>query len=345
MDAKSDDVVDTAGQSSNLGGNEGATEESLKEYDEALHNIDEDLSKAITLYVPPSHAAYPTWITYIDAAAIDICDRQGNIDSQCYISDNTIAVISQVSVCKTNLKYVRKIPSKRNRQPSKVYQLPFVSVFDSGSKDKEVIQTHKKLKYLFEGHNINGPYAEDLFSKFSVWMSTGLYNPHAIKSFHWVLAVIVLKERCIRVYDLMKGHRGHADEIKELAEMLSTYLPIFDFFEKKDRTDWSLLDADKKITDQHVFDVHIVDGIVQQSSGMLDCGLFVVAYAEFLSDRHQIPSSKFDLKKYRTRYTSLLWDYGMNKACTRYVRDNQDPPRPKRTFLRSEDTEMIDVEP
>ncbi|PHT86737.1 hypothetical protein T459_08843 [Capsicum annuum] len=143
----------------------------------------------------------------------------------------------------------------------------------------------------------------------------------------------------------MKGHRGHADEIKELAEMLSTYLPIFDFFEKKDCTDWSLLDADKKTTDQHAFDVHIVDGIVQQSSGMLDCGLFVVAYAEFLSDGHQIPSSKFDLKKYRTRYASLLWDYGMNKACTRYVRDNQDPPRPKRTFLRSEDTEMIDVEP
>ncbi|PHT38205.1 hypothetical protein CQW23_21778 [Capsicum baccatum] len=373
MDAKSDDVVDTAGQSSKLGGNEGATEESLKMK-----------TKAITLYVPPLHAAYPTWITYIDAAAIDICDRQGNIDSQCYISDNTIAAISQVSECKTNLKYVRKIPSKRNRQPSKVYQSRFVSVFDSGSKDKEVIQMHKKLKYLFEGHNINGPYAKDLFSKFSIWMSAGLYNPHATKKkakldttseyryttvncvfmnyihdtythyhrshseidlsshdenvrsmkvvsverFIWEImqglctpAVIVLKERCIRVYDSMKGHRGHADEIKELSKMLSTYLTIFDFFEKKDRTDWSLLDADKKTTDQHAFDVHIVDGIgiVQQLSVMLDCGLFVAAYAEFLSDWHQIPSSKFDLKKYRTRYASLLWELclvyrALNKA-------------------------------
>ncbi|PHT54091.1 hypothetical protein CQW23_08553 [Capsicum baccatum] len=88
----------------------------------------------------------------------------------------------------------------------------------------------------------------------------------------------------------MKGHRGHVDEIKELAEMLSTYLTISDFFEKKDHTDWSLLDAYKKKSDYHAFDVHIVDGIVQQSSGTLDCGLFVAAYAEFLSDRHQIPS-------------------------------------------------------
>ncbi|PHT86875.1 hypothetical protein T459_08981 [Capsicum annuum] len=115
-DAKSYNIVDAAGQSSKLGGNEGAAEESLK-----------------------------------------------------------------VPVCKTNLKYVRKLPSKRNRQPSKVYQSPFVSEFDSGSKDKEVIHSQKKLKYLFEGHNINGPYAEDLFSKFSVWMSAGLYNPHATK--------------------------------------------------------------------------------------------------------------------------------------------------------------------
>ncbi|PHT53865.1 hypothetical protein CQW23_08327 [Capsicum baccatum] len=67
--------------------------------------------------------------------------------------------------------------------------------------------------------------------------------------FHWVLAVIVLKEICIRVYDSMKGHRGHVDEIKELAEMLSTYLTIFDFLEKKDRTDWSLLDSYKEKSD------------------------------------------------------------------------------------------------
>ncbi|PHT34271.1 hypothetical protein CQW23_26071 [Capsicum baccatum] len=60
-------------------------------------------------------------------------------------------------------------------------------------------------------------------------------------------------------------------------------------------------------------------------------------------DRHQIPSLEFDQKKHRTRYTSLLWDYGVNKACTGYVSDNQDLPRPKRAFIPSEDTEMIDV--
>ncbi|PHU25902.1 Chlorophyll a-b binding protein 3C, chloroplastic [Capsicum chinense] len=115
MDAKSDNVVHDVGQSSKVGGNEGGVEECLKfrhfnsklhctlssfftygthDSEEALHNTDEDLSKAITLYVPPSIAAYPTGITDITVAAIDTCDRQGNTDSQCYISDNAIAAIS-----------------------------------------------------------------------------------------------------------------------------------------------------------------------------------------------------------------------------------------------------------
>ncbi|KAF3640125.1 hypothetical protein FXO38_22281 [Capsicum annuum] len=464
MDAKSDNVVDDAGQSSKVGGNEAGAEKGLKDSEEALHNTDEDLSKAITLYIRPSPAAYPTRITDIAAATIDTCDRQGNTDSQCYIRDNDIVAICQVPICKTSLIYVRKKPFKRNRHPSKLYQSPFVIIFDFGLKDKEVIQPCKKLNYPFEGHNINGPYAEDVFSKFSLWLSVGLYitktsrkgkdehyttkyadlKPkldfvvaHSVKkswfydmaqsnncwndahidmvfyylrkkakldkiseyryttmncifmnyihetythyhrshsdinlsshdenvrsnkvasversiyeimqglciptsipwhmidevylpinckgSFYWVLAVVGLKERCIRVYDSLKGHRGHGNEIKELAEMLSTYLTIFNFFEKKERTDWSLLEAYKEKTDQDVFDIQFINGIVQQSSGTLDCVLFVATYAEYLSDRHQITSSAFDQEKHRTRYASLLWDYGVNKACNGYVSDN-----------------------
>ncbi|XP_047270559.1 uncharacterized protein LOC124899647 [Capsicum annuum] len=325
-DAKSYNIVDVAGQSSKLGVNEGAIEEALKEAEssyaeklqkddrhitdaevveaimkervreseEALHNTDEYLSEPITLYVPPSRATYPTGINYEDAATIDTCDRQGNIDSQFYISDNDIAAISQVPVCKTNLKYVRKLTSKRNRKPLKVYQSSFVSVFDSESKDKEVIQSHKKLKYLLEGHNINGPYAEDLFSKFSVWMSVGLKG----KDEYYTAKHTDLKP----TLDFVVAHR-----VKKIG-----------FITWRNQ---------------------VIVGM------MRDCGLFAAAYAEFLSDRHQIPSSEFDSKKHRTRYASLLWDYGVNKACIEYVSNNQDPPRPKRTFIRSEDTEMIDVEP
>ncbi|KAF3653653.1 hypothetical protein FXO38_15546 [Capsicum annuum] len=51
-----------------------------------------------------------------------------------------------------------------------------------------------------------------------------------------------------------------------------------------------------------------------------------VAYAEFLSDGNQISSPEFDPQMHRTRYASLLWDYGVNKASNESVSYNQDPP-------------------
>ncbi|KAF3626744.1 hypothetical protein FXO38_16567 [Capsicum annuum] len=75
----------------------------------------------------------------------------------------------------------------------------------------------------------------------------------------------------------------------------------------------------------------------------MNYGLFVVAYAEILSDGHQIPSSEFDSGLHRTRYVSLLWDYGVNKSSNGYISGSQDPLSPKHTFIPSEDTEMIDV--
>ncbi|KAF3685464.1 putative protein EIN4-like [Capsicum annuum] len=295
-DAKSYNVVDAAGQSSKLGEAESSyadklqeddrhiivaeiveaiMKERVREFEKALHNTDEDFSKVITFYVPPSLATYPTGINYEDAATTDTCDR----------SHSEVDLGSHV-------KNIRSL---------------------------KVTSVERSICEIMQGLCISAGIPWHLIDE--------VYVPINCKgSFHWVLIVIVLKEISIRVYDSIKGHRGHADEIKELAKMLSTYLIISDFFEKKDRTDWSLLDAYKEKTDQHAFNVHIVDRIVQQSSGTLDCGLFVAAYAEFLSDRHQIPSSEFNSKKHRTRYASLLWEYGVNKACTGYVSENQDSP-------------------
>ncbi|PHT36146.1 hypothetical protein CQW23_23846 [Capsicum baccatum] len=320
-DAKSYNVINAAGQSSRLGGNKGASKESLKKSEETLHNTDEDFSKVIILYIPPSRAACPTGITA--AANIDPFDRQGNIDNQCYIRDNDIAAISQVPVCKTNLTYVRKNPSTRNRQPSKEFKFDFrkgknkyhTAKFADlkPSLDFVVAQLVKKIGFITWrtqviigmmrrddcfGHScarfdlyfqclkhfehidvvfyylrkkakldttsayryttvncvfmnyIHHTYTHYHRSHSEIDLSLhdeyvrsmkvasversiceimqGLCIPVAIPwhfidevyvpinykgSFHWVLAVVILKERCIRVYDSMKGHRGHAEEI------------------------------------------------------------------------------------------------------------------------------------
>ncbi|PHT49841.1 hypothetical protein CQW23_09588 [Capsicum baccatum] len=71
------------------------------------------------------------------------------------------------------------------------------------------------------------------------------------KEFYWVLAVIVLKERLIRVYDSLSSKRKKEPpiEIQKLEVMLQTYLSDNGFYDKTKRTDWPSLETYKeKIT-------------------------------------------------------------------------------------------------
>ncbi|PHU18326.1 hypothetical protein BC332_14021 [Capsicum chinense] len=63
--------------------------------------------------------------------------------------------------------------------------------------------------------------------------------------FYWVLAVVILKERCIRVYDSMLRRRrsGPSSEIQKLAKILPTYVDMSGFLDQKVRTDWSIIEA------------------------------------------------------------------------------------------------------
>ncbi|PHT55077.1 hypothetical protein CQW23_03563 [Capsicum baccatum] len=63
--------------------------------------------------------------------------------------------------------------------------------------------------------------------------------------FHWVLAVVVLKVRHIRVYDLIPRRERFepSSEIQKLAKILPTYIDMSGFLDKEVRTDWSMIEA------------------------------------------------------------------------------------------------------
>ncbi|PHT31327.1 hypothetical protein CQW23_27664 [Capsicum baccatum] len=148
--------------------------------------------------------------------------------------------------------------------------------------------------------------------------------------FHWVLAVFILKERRIRVYDSMSRRRlfGPSSEIQKLAKILPTYLDMSGFLDQKICTDWLTIEAylDKMA---NPFDVQYVDGIVQQTIGSLDCGPFVAAYSEYLSDILQVPNNGLDVRLLHKRYPALLWKYGEAKAQKPYATNVKDPRQPK----------------
>ncbi|KAH0632587.1 hypothetical protein KY285_035269 [Solanum tuberosum] len=118
---------------------------------------------------------------------------------------------------------------------------------------------------------------------------------------------------------------------------------------KTERTDWAALDAykDKKIGEllgpQHSFDVEFAQDIMQQESDSLDCGMFVAAFAEFLSDEINMSYDSFGSDYLRKRYATLLWKYGLNKTKAGYVSDNDDPPRLKSVLNPTAENELVNV--
>ncbi|PHU08948.1 hypothetical protein BC332_20808 [Capsicum chinense] len=126
--------------------------------------------------------------------------------------------------------------------------------------------------------------------------------------FHWVLDIVVQKERRIRVYDSIsqRRHFEPSSEIQKLAKILPTYLDMSGFLDQNVRTNWSTIEAyrDKMA---NPFNVQYVEGIAQQTIGSLDCHPFVAAYAEYLSDGLQVPNYGLDVGLLRKIYAALLW--------------------------------------
>ncbi|KAH0736954.1 hypothetical protein KY290_035659 [Solanum tuberosum] len=172
--------------------------------------------------------------------------------------------------------------------------------------------------------------------------------------FHWVLVVVELNRRLIRVYNSSIGTRKqqHYEEIKKLSWMLPSYLLDSGFFGKNERTIWPELDAykDKQtgtLLESHVpFNIEYVQGIMQQEEDSMDCGLYVATFAEFLSNQLVIPpDNDGHLANYlRNRYAALLWRYGSDKFKGGYISENDDPPKPKGQFTTPTEQDFVNID-
>ncbi|PHT68534.1 hypothetical protein T459_28021 [Capsicum annuum] len=134
-----------------------------------------------------------------------------------------------------------------------------------------------------------------------------------------------------------------SSEIQKLAKILPTYLDMSDFLDQKVRTDWSIIEPyrDKMA---NPFDVQYIDEIAQQTIGSLDCGHFVAAYVEYLSDELQVPNDGLDAGLFRKRYVALLWKYKEVKAQKPYAMDVKDPQRPKPNFVAPDEEQLVHID-
>ncbi|PHT48281.1 hypothetical protein CQW23_12489 [Capsicum baccatum] len=136
----------------------------------------------------------------------------------------------------------------------------------------------------------------------------GVYIPiNCGDEFHWMLAIVILKERRIRIYDSMSRRRrsGPSYEIQKLAKILPTNLDMSDFLDQKVHTGWSTIEIYRNKMG-NPFDVQYIERIAKKIVGSLDCGLFVATYAEYLSDGLQVPNGELDAGLLFKKYAALL---------------------------------------
>lgn len=74
-----------------------------------------------------------------------------------------------------------------------------------------------------------------------------------------------------------------------------------------------------------------------------DSGVFVAAFAEYISDGIPVSCNSFKVDYLRKRYATLLWKYGLDKAKEGYASDNDDPPKPRGNFLQIDYDNLIDL--
>ncbi|KAF3640246.1 hypothetical protein FXO38_22215 [Capsicum annuum] len=147
--------------------------------------------------------------------------------------------------------------------------------------------------------------------------------------FHWVLAVVVLRERPIRIYDSISGRRrfdpsSEIQEMAKIAKIFPTYLDISDFLNQKVRIDWSMIEAYRNKMG-NLFDVEYVEGITLQPIGSIahsryqlmgllvvprDCKYHLVprVYSRGITNLVSYPKVLKCLKKSESRIKSCLVD-------------------------------------
>ncbi|KAH0767885.1 hypothetical protein KY285_003756 [Solanum tuberosum] len=147
---------------------------------------------------------------------------------------------------------------------------------------------------------------------------------------HWILVVFDIVQRSLEVYDSFPARGGVNFEVKNIVEMLSIVLPYYlsvvKFYDKrpelKATPKYSGIDEFEKI------EFHfITKGVPRQQDDSLDCGVFVAAFAEFVSNGQHILNQQVKANILRKRFGAILWEYARRKQASDLQSEDERPER------------------
>ncbi|PHT62311.1 hypothetical protein T459_33845 [Capsicum annuum] len=204
---------------------------------------------------------------------------------------------------------------------------------------EEPVSSGERKNYPFEGFNISDEAPKkltQLINNYSEWIVDGLLKHHAGR------------KQNDKHYKVNESSLGF-----DMFNFVVAHLEMNNWFylmpqpqtcwNDEVHSDWLTIEA-YRTKMGNPFDVQYIEGIAQQTIGSLDCCLFIVAYAEYLSDGLQVPNDVLDAGLLRKRYAALLWKYGETKAQKPYASDIKDPRQPKSNFAAPDEEQLVHIE-
>ncbi|KAK4736859.1 hypothetical protein R3W88_000556 [Solanum pinnatisectum] len=147
---------------------------------------------------------------------------------------------------------------------------------------------------------------------------------------HWIFVMFDIGQWSLEVYDSFPARDGVNFEVKNIVEMLSIVLPYYlnvvKFYDKrpelKATPKYSGIDEFEKI------EFHfITKGVPRQQDDSLDCGVFVAAFAEFISNGQHIVNQQVKANILRRRFGAILWEYARRKQASDLQSEDERPDR------------------
>ncbi|KAK4737669.1 hypothetical protein R3W88_001366 [Solanum pinnatisectum] len=147
---------------------------------------------------------------------------------------------------------------------------------------------------------------------------------------HWIFVMFDVGQRSVEVYDSFPARDGVNFEVKNIVEMLSIVLPYYlsvvKFYDKRPK-----LKATPKyigIDEFEKIEFHfITKGVPRQQDDSLDCGVFVAAFTEFVSNGQHILNQQVKPDILRKRFGGILWEYARRKQASDLQSDDERPDR------------------
>uniref|UniRef100_M1DVN2 Ulp1 protease family, C-terminal catalytic domain containing protein n=1 Tax=Solanum tuberosum TaxID=4113 RepID=M1DVN2_SOLTU len=206
-------------------------------------------------------------------------------DNDDFLSDSQLP--TQLPVKESAHNFDTKTPAPRNRIPSKLLQYPYVNTFGSSDKGKGKIDDDIRPYTPFEGCGITYQVSSVLMQEFSQWIQKGLLKSHANKNpsedkyrgksalfgFHYMDFVVAFPLDKNWFYTMSQPYKCWTDQHIDV---------IFYYLRKKSKL--RSMDQYRYTTCNCLFMSYI------NNAYKSDCGMYVAAFAEFLSDEMKVPS-------------------------------------------------------